>query len=190
MMTKIKTVALSFILILCLCGCTANRELDEQSLVCTLCFSGNEEYTVTVEVLTENTEEKKLTTKIHTATGETPEKAVESLENGLSKRLMFDHCAAIILSPEMKKERQRDALIYCVKNPTVNLGTPVVYCEDTDRLFDCKPESAGVGYDIMLTLKELSLEKNSRLYKTAVDLKNIQSFKNKDGTLIRIDRKE
>ena len=178
---------LPFFLIFCFCGCTANRELDEQSLVCTLCFSGEEELKVTVEVLTENTEERKLISKIHSAYGETPEKAVENLKNQMPKRPLFDHCAAIVLSPETSRERQKEILAYCVTEPTVNLGTPVVYSKNERLLFDCKPETAGIGYDIMLTLKRLSVEEKSRHYKTALTLKNIQRFENVNGTLMRID---
>ena len=187
---KIKTAALltfSFFAAALLCGCTANRELDEQSLVCTLCFSGEEELTVTVEVLTENTEEKKLLSKLHTARGETPEKAVKELKNQMPKRPLFDHCAAIVLSPETSKERQKQILAFCVREPTINLGTPVVYSKNERALFACRPEAAGIGYDIMLTLKQLSCESDSRLYKTALTLENIKRFENVDGALMKID---
>ena len=173
-----------------LSGCDFNRELDEQTLVCSLCFSGGDIFEVSVEVLTENSKEQKLTTRIITATGKTPKEAVSALKNRLSKRLMFDHCAAIVLSPELKAEKQKEILLFCVKNPTINLGTPVIYCRDINALLSLSAETAAVGYDIMLTLKNLSLLKKSRLYEVALDLKGIETFKNDNGVLKRVVSKK
>ena len=189
---KIKTAALltfSFLAAALLCGCTANRELDEQSIVGTVCFSYEDGFIVTAEVLTEDATEKKLVTKTHSAKGKTPERAVMNLSNNMPKRAMFDHCAAIVLSDKMSKEKQIEALEFCVKNPTINLGTPVVYCSEPQSLLKCKSENIAVGYDIIIQLKVLSLERQSRLYKMAQNLRGIEHFENKNGELTHIDKK-
>lgn len=183
----VKIICFALLFSVFLSGCTANRELDEQSLICTLCFYGEDEFTVTVEVITESNKEETLETLIHTSHGKTPKEAIKNLKNSMPKELMFDHCAAIVLDPDMSEERQKQVLLYCVDNPTINLDAQVVYCSDPQSLFECSPELAAIGYDISMILKQLSLQKNSRLYKTALTLKNIQTFKNDDGTLIRVE---
>lgn len=190
MILKGKSVIIYIVVImLLLCGCTANRELDEQSIVGTVCFSYEDDFIVTAEVLTEDATENKLVTKTHSAKGKTPEKAVMNLSNNMPKRAMFDHCAAIVLSDKMNKKKQMEALEFCVKNPTINLGTPVVYCSEPQSLLKCKSENIAVGYDIIIQLKVLSLERQSRLYKTAQNLRGIEHFENKNGELTHIDKK-
>lgn len=178
--------ALAVIIAAFLCSCTNTREIDEQSIVSAVGFKWEKELTVTVEILTVSIDEQNIGTRIFKASGDTPEKAFAALDKKLPKRLLFDHCAAIILSAGMDKEKQKELLFYCIDEPTVNLGTPVVFSQDIDSLLSAEHESAAVGYDIMQILRHNKLEKQSRLYKAALSTEKSVFFKNENGKAVKV----
>lgn len=150
-----------------------------------MCFNWKEKLTVSVEVLSVSIDEQNISTRVFSASGESPEKAFKALNNKLPKRLLFDHCAAIVLSPDMSDRRKKELLAFCIDDPTVNLSTPVIYSKNIESLLSAEHESAAVGYDIMQILRHNDCEKQSRLYKTAVDLRGILTFKNENGKVVK-----
>lgn len=177
----IKKIFLIVLIPLFLCSCNQNREIDEQSIVSAVCFDWDKNLKITVEILSVDTDSKNIGTDIFSATGKDIKSAFSNLDKKLPKRLLFDHCAAIVLNPDMSDKRKHDILFYLIDEPTVNLSTPVIYSDNIEALLSARHESAAVGYDIMQILRHNNKEKQSRLYKTAVDFDNIISFKKSDG---------
>lgn len=160
---KNKVICLFFVavFVLSLCGCKGYREADNTYIVTAIGFDGKEKIKVSVEVVTAGGSERSddPTSEIISGEGDTPMDAVFSLNNQITKNLLFDHCAAIIIGKSLNENHLGEVLKYGNDLKELNFAVDMFVCDDANKLFkDSESVSVSRGFDITSNLKETNKE--------------------------------
>ena len=163
MIRKIISVFL-LICTLSLCGCAANNEIERGYIVSAIAFSQDSgSINLFLEAVTADSEEQSKNI-ILKGSGNSAYEAMENIKISLTKKLFFDHCAAIVLDESLNKDLTKQALRFCKGIDKINFGCYVVSSADAAAVFGLQPVSAAIGYDIM-SMIEVSEEKQSTVFK-------------------------
>ncbi len=161
-------------LIISLSGCMGYREIDTGYIVSALGVDYSRgEYLLTVEAVAAGDAATKPSTHIFSAAGETPYKARENLEKGLTKALYFDHCAVMMLSKGIEGAAFLEVVDFCHNMRNLNLGVFVLYAQNIKSVLKLPPVTTAVGYDIMGLLKvrlEKKIDYNNKFYQLEKDI--------------------
>ena len=115
--------------------------------------------------LTRENEAEKMEVKCFVGIGETPEQALLDLRAGLSKELLFGHCALVILGDALTPQDRLQAIDFAAHTAEIPLSVPVISTPDAGELLANGSLSApAAGYDIPEILRQ-----QNKLY--ALDLK-------------------
>lgn len=166
MIRKIISVFL-LICTLSLCGCAANNEIERGYIVSAIAFSQDSgSINLFLEAVTADSEEQSKNI-ILKGSGNSAYEAMENIKISLTKKLFFDHCAAIVLDESLNKDLTKQALRFCKGIDKINFGCYVVSSADAAAVFGLQPVSAAIGYDIMGLMRNYS-----QINKTTQDFKN------------------
>ena len=167
MKTKIITIFCVFN-ILFLCGCNGYREADNGYIVTAMGFDGEDEISVSVEVVTAGGSELRSepSSEIIVGNGKSPMEAIFSLNSQISKNLVFEHCTAIIIGRTLSETHLEKFLKYGKETKELNFAVDMVICENAKELLkNAKSVSVAKGFDIAANLKETKSE-------TGIDYQN------------------
>ncbi len=136
---------------LCLCSCSRYTEPEQVYLVSAMGFDGGEEgIRVTVEIPmiggSESTQQKTLR---FTQTGEDVRQALHLMEAGLSRELIFSHCALAALGETLSKEQMQEIFDFAGTGEGIPLAAEAVVCGDAEKLLGVDGISGiAMGYEI------------------------------------------
>ncbi len=145
-----------FALLLCgmLVGCSSfvGSENDRRFMVTALGFSGEEELTLTAEIVMVNSEsaEREPYSKVLSYTANGISEALGGIADSLSRPMLFEHCGVIAIDTALSPERFAEICDYCFKENRITLSVYMIAADDPKALLDGEPvSSVAVGYDIM-----------------------------------------
>ena len=154
--------------ILFLCGCNGYREADNGYIVTAIGFDGEDEISVSVEVVTAGGNELRSepSSEILFGKGKSPMEAIFSLNSQISKNLVFEHCGAIIIGRNLSETHLEKVLKYGKDTKELNFAVDVFISENAGELLkNSKSVSVARGFDIASNLKETRSE-------TGIDYQN------------------
>lgn len=119
----------------------------------------------TAEVpLTRENEAEKMDVKCFTAVGETPEKALTELTRGLGKRLIWSHCAVLILGDGLSPAQVSELLHFAAYGTVLPLAAQVISTPDAEKLLSGGSLSTpAAGYDLPGIIRERSRTESLKL---------------------------
>ncbi len=167
MLKRLICIFFAVCIALSLCGCKGYREADNCYIVTAIGFDGKDKTKVTVEVIDAGSETKS-SPRFETLSGkgDTPEDAVFSLNNQISKTLVFDHCSAVVIGKNVGKKGMARIIEYVRELKELNFSVYVFITESAEKLFkNSKSTSAAKGFDIAGNVRETKKD-------TGVDYKN------------------
>ena len=166
---RIKLISLFCVVsFLMLCGCSGYREADNGYIVTAIGFDGNEDFKVSVEVVTAGGSELRSEPKseVISGKGNSPMEAVFSLNSKISKNLVFDHCTALLIGKNLSGKNLEEVLKYGKEIKELNFAIDMFMCESAeDLLKESESVSVARGFDIAANLKETKSE-------TGIDYQN------------------
>ncbi|MEE1239341.1 MAG: hypothetical protein UHO61_05405 [Acutalibacteraceae bacterium] len=144
------TVCICFVL----SGCSSflNTENDRRFMVTALGFSGNENITVTAEIVTVNSESAKSepTPQVLSHTANSIDEALSGISDSLSRPMLLEHCGVIVIDTALSAERFNEICDYCFRENKITLSVYMIASDNPKTLLDGEPiSSVAVGYDIM-----------------------------------------
>lgn len=142
------------LLCLMLCGCSTpvGTQNDRRFMVTALGFSGNDDITLTAEIVTVNSEsaESEPYTQVLTYTANSINEALNGIADSLSRPMLLEHCGVIVIDTALSAESFAEICDYCFKENKITLSVYMVAAENPKTLLDGEPlYSVAVGYDIM-----------------------------------------
>ena len=137
-----------------LCGCSTpvGTQNDRRFMVTALGFSGNDDITLTAEIVTVNSEsaESEPYTQVLTYTANSINEALNGIADSLSRPMLLEHCGVIVIDTAISAERFAEICDYCFKENKITLSVYMMASENPKALLDGEPlYSVAVGYDIM-----------------------------------------
>ena len=133
-----------------LSGCQGYREIDSEYLITAIGFGKKaEEYAVYTEVLSVGADKKDTESKLFSALGKTPYEAVENIAGLLPKKAVFDHCGTAVIDSETEGAKFKEIMEYLYDTKNLNLGICLYCTKSVDKVLSQKPQTSGIGYDIM-----------------------------------------
>lgn len=154
------------------CQMTGRSEPEQVYLVSAVGFDSavNGDIRLSVEVpLTRESETENMETKLFAASGSTVEETVRKITSGLSRKLLFSHCALMVLGDSLSREQLEAAFAFASTGAYLPLAAQVVGSADAETLLRGGSLSTpAVGYDIPGILKQekeiLGLDIRCRIY--------------------------
>ncbi len=163
------------------CGARRLNEPEDVYLVSALGFDRVEgSLRLCAEVpLTRENEADKMEVRCFQGIGETPEQALRDLRAGLSKELIFGHCALVVLGDELMPQDRIEAIDFAAHKIKIPLSVPVISAPDALELLAGGSLSApAAGYDIPEILRRQSkqyvLDLRCRLYEVLAAADGVQ----------------
>ena len=153
-MKRLIISVLTALLCLVLGGCSTSvsTQNDRRFMVTALGFSGNDNITVTAEIVTVNSEsaEGEPRTQVLSCTENGINKALNGIADSLSRPMLLEHCGVIVIDTALSAESFAEICDYCFKENKITLSVYMVAAENPKTLLDGEPlYSVAVGYDIM-----------------------------------------
>ncbi len=143
----------------CMCitlvGCrfsAASSQNDRRFMVTALGFSGDENITVTAEIVTVNSESAKRepTPQVLSYTANGINEALSGIADSLSRPILLEHCGVIVIDTALSAKLFAEICDYCFKENRVTLSVYMIASDSPRALLDGEPvSSVAVGYDIM-----------------------------------------
>lgn len=164
------------------CGVRRVSEPEDVYLVSAIGFDREGELLrLSAEVpLTRENEADKMEVKCFAGIGETPERALLDLRSGLSKELIFGHCALIVLGDTLAPEDRSIATDFAAHTVEIPLSVPVISTPDAFGLLRNGSLSApAAGYDIPEILR-----RQNQLYVLDLRCRLYEILAGKDGNQI------
>ncbi len=141
-----------------LSGCDASRESDMEYMVSAIGFEEEgETLTVFAEIIAVNAQEKNENVKriVVNGEGKNIKDAVKTLHKSLTKPLFLNHCAVLLVSDNLSKERLLEITDFALDNPDITKSIEVFAVSDIEALLDLETTSAiAIGYELPTTLKQ------------------------------------
>ncbi len=142
---------------LCLCSCSGYTEPEQVYLVSAMGFDGTEDgirVTVEIPVIGES-ESTRQKTILFTQVGEDVRQALRRMEAGLSKELIFSHCALAALGESLSKEQMQEIFDFAGTGEGIPLAAEAVVCGDAEKLLGVDGISGiAMGYEIHQILEQ------------------------------------
>lgn len=157
MKNKWISIFLALFLLLTFCGCRGYREADNCYIVTAMGFDKKDDYKATVEIIDAGSNESKKTPVIETyiGKGKTPQEAVFSLNNQISKTLIFDHCSAVVIGKNVGKNGIESIIKYARELKELNFSVYFFITENAEKLFkNSKSSAAAKGFEIAGNVRE------------------------------------
>ena len=136
---------------LCLCSCSQYTEPEQVYLVSAMGFDGVEDeirVTVEIPVIGESGSSQQKTMRF-TQTGEDVRRALRRMESGLSRELIFSHCALAALGETLSKEQMQEIFAFAGTGEGIPLAAEAVVCGDAEKLLGVDGFSGiAMGYEI------------------------------------------
>lgn len=143
----------------CICitlsGCrfsAGSSQNDRRFMVTALGFSGDENITVTAEIVTVNSEsaEREPTPQVLSYTANGIIEALGGISDSLSRPMLLEHCGVIVIDTALSAKRFAEICDYCFKENRITLSVYMIASDNPKALLDGEPvSSVAVGYDIM-----------------------------------------
>ena len=142
------------LLCLMLCGCSTpvGTQNDRRFMVTALGFSGNDDITLTAEIVTVPSESAEVEprTQVLSCTENGINKALNGIADSLSRPMLLAHCGVIVIDTALSAESFAEICDYCFKENKITLSVYMMASENPKALLDGEPlYSVAVGYDIM-----------------------------------------
>lgn len=160
---KIIIKILPLLLMLSLAGCRSDalyREPERQYLVSAVGFDREDEgLKVTLEVVIFSVGEAEggIESRTFSGVGQTIKSALGSLSGEVSKKLLYGHCALIVLGETLTPEEVGEVLDFCDSENELPISSSLVSSPDAAALLACQSISTPVtGYDITGVIKQKS----------------------------------
>lgn len=153
-MKRLIISVLTALLCVMLVGCSTpvSTQNDRRFMVTALGFSGDDNITLTAELVTVNSEspESEPHTQVLTYTANSINEALNGILNSLSRPILLEHCGVIVIDTALSAERFAEICDYCFKENRITLSVYMIASENPKTLLDGEPlYSSAVGYDIM-----------------------------------------
>lgn len=153
-MKRLLVCSLTAFMCVILVGCRSavGAVNDRRFMVTALAFSGNENITVTAEIVTVNSEsaERESSPQILSYTAESIDEALNGISDSLSRPMLLEHCGIIAIDTALSRERFAEICDYCFKENKITLSVYMIAANNPKILLGGEPvSSVAVGYDIM-----------------------------------------
>ncbi len=154
---------LLFLLISSFSGCrkiTQYREPEQQYLVSAVGFdreNGELKASLEVIIFSVGKAEGSIESKVFTGAGKTVKQALGNLSGEISKKLLYGHCALIVLGESLNAGQVDEIFNFCCSGKEIPISASLVSAPDAAALLSCKSISTPVtGYDITGVIKQKS----------------------------------
>ncbi len=163
MVKKVWFAVIGLCIMVSFCGCKGYRETENGYIVTALGFDKGkkDEFSISVEVVSAGGGEttNSPSSEILVGGGKSPGNAVFTLNDELSKTLIFDHCAVVILGEELTKGQTEEIFKYLDVLKELNLGVFLTTTKNSKELLTkSKSVSVARGFDIAGNIKESATE--------------------------------
>lgn len=153
-MKRLMISVFSALICITLVGCRASvgTQNDRRFMVTALGFSGDENITVTAEIVTVNSESAKRepTPQVLSYAADSINKALGGIADSLSRPILLEHCGVIVIDTALSAKRFAEICDYCFKENRITLSVYMIASDNPKALLDGEPvSSVAVGYDIM-----------------------------------------
>jgi hypothetical protein len=139
---------------------TQYREPEQQYLISAIGFDNAEnELKVSLEVIifSVGKAESSIESKVFSGNGLTVKQALGNLSSEVAKKLLYGHCALIVLGESLTGSQVEEIFQFCSSGKDIPLSTSLISTPDAMALLSCKSISTPVtGYDITGVLKQKS----------------------------------
>lgn len=166
-----KTFSLSLSLIfLFFTACTGYTESDSKYIISAMGFERlGEEIIINIQTLSADEGKEEITQNAYSFSSSTPIAAFNGAKTRLAKPVTLEHCSAIILSPDLKREDIINICEFCKNAERLNTSVYFAVCKDVKGLLECKAVSqAAGGYDISAFIEtrteDTGMSYKNRLY--------------------------
>ncbi len=140
-----------------LASCAVGEEPERIYAVAAIGFDAVDDrirLSVEVPLVRETDAKEELKTAVFSGEGETVQEALRKLTSGLSKRLVFSHCALMALGENLSRERLTEAFAFADTGLYLPLAAKVVSTPNAKELLEAGSLSApAVGYEVGEILK-------------------------------------
>lgn len=141
-------------------GIYGYREPEQQYFVSAMGFDrAGDLIEVSLEVIifSVGEAESKIETRLFSGRGETVREAVSSLSGEVSKKLLFSHCALIVLGETLSPGQCDAVFSFCTPENGINISAAVISTPNANSLLKAPSVSTPVtGYDITGVIKQKS----------------------------------
>ncbi len=156
-------ICLVFLLPMIFTGCqklTQYREPEQQYLISAIGFDNEDnELKVSLEVIifSVGKAESSIESKVFSGKGQTVKQALGNLSSEVAKKLLYGHCALIVLGESITDSQVDEIFQFCSSGKDIPISASLVSTTDAMALLSCKSISTPVtGYDITGVLKQKS----------------------------------
>ena len=179
-MKKIKITALCMLLLgsHLLSSCYHHTEPEQVYPVAAMGFDAAEEgIRVTVEIaVVDDSELSKSKSLCFSQNGESVENALNAMETGLPRALIFSHCALAVLGEALSKERMQEIFAFAGAEEGLPLAAEVVVSQNAEQLLKAKSvSSVAMGYEIPQILEQERRRLGAEMPCSVYELRSVAS---------------